>query len=85
MIVYETKLTTVQILYYRPDYRSLLQEFVWQTPDVPPRFPRVCRFLDYWKQNIDAVIAEIILAYAGRRGEIRHADAMFLLDKCRVN
>jgi uncharacterized protein Usg len=42
-----------------PDYTSILQEFQWQTLDVHPFYPRVNRFLNYWRKNIDAVIADI--------------------------
>ena len=41
---------TTEILYYRPDYRSLLQTFVWQTMDVAPRYPRLAQFLDHWRR-----------------------------------
>ena len=43
------RLTTAQVLYYMPDSPSLLQEFVWQTLDLAPEFPRVHRFLGFWR------------------------------------
>jgi uncharacterized protein Usg len=68
-----------------PDHTSLLQEFLWQTEDVPPEFPRVKRFLDYWTQHIEAVINQVFLAVEGPTGSTRFADAMFLLDDTRPN
>lgn len=59
----ETAVTTIHVLYYRPDARSLLQSFMWQTDDCPPEFPRMRGFLDHWYNHIDAVIAEIMLSY----------------------
>ena len=32
-------LTTAEIMYRMPDYRDLLQTFIWQNYDVAPRFP----------------------------------------------
>jgi len=46
-----------------PDYSSLLQEFVWQTLDIPPQFYRVHKFLNYWKDNVEAAISEIEVSY----------------------
>jgi len=54
---------TLQIYYYHPDYRSLIQEFLWQTMDEVPELYRVHRFLNYWQRNIEAVIQEINVAY----------------------
>lgn len=57
-------LVTIDIFYYIPDYDNIVQEFVWQTEDVVPEFPRVHRFLNFWKKDIDAVIQEVILCYS---------------------
>jgi len=52
-------IVTTHILYYRPDYDWLLQDFVWQCNDIVPELPRVHKFLNFWYENIDAVISEI--------------------------
>lgn len=52
---------TVNVLYYMPDHRSLVQEFIWQTMDIQPKYPRVMRFLDHWRREVDAVVKEILL------------------------
>ena len=54
-------LVTVNVLYYMPDHRSLLNEFIWQTMDLKPRYPRIEQVLDYWRREIDAVIKEITI------------------------
>jgi uncharacterized protein Usg len=60
MILYDKKvLATVDVLYWMPDYQDILQQFVWQTADIRPEYPRIHKFLNYWKDNIDAVIAEV--------------------------
>lgn len=60
----DERLTTIQIFYYMPKHVHLVQEFVWQFNDVPPKFMRAHQFLNYWKDNIEAVIKEIYLANA---------------------
>ena len=63
MILLKRKiLVTLNILYWMPDYRDILQEFTWQTDDIKPQYPRVHKFLNYWNDNIDAVIAEVRIA-----------------------
>lgn len=55
------KLITVNILYFRPDFVHLLQEFTWQTEDLIPKLPRVHVFLKYWQENIEATISEVMI------------------------
>ena len=59
------RLTTAQIVYYMPDHPGLLQEFLWQTLDEAPDFPRIQRFLDFWRREIDAVIHSVQVSHAG--------------------
>ena len=53
---------TLNVLYWMPDHIHILQEFIWQTSDVRPEYPRVHRFLNYWHDNIEAVISEVNIA-----------------------
>ena len=53
---------TLNVLYWIPDYKNVLQEFIWQTSDIKPEYPRVHRFLNYWHDNIEAVISEVNIA-----------------------
>lgn len=75
------RLTTAEVLYYLPDHPSLLQSFVWQTMDLAPRYPRIARFLDYWRREIDAAIHSIRVGQADRvrAAEWKSADAFFRL------
>ena len=41
-------LTTANILYRLPDYRGVLQQYIWQEYDLAPRFPELNKFLDFW-------------------------------------
>lgn len=70
--------TTAQILYHMPDHPGLLQSFTWQTLDLPPQFPRLRRFLDHWRREIEAVIHSIEVASEDgvRTGQWRNVDAI---------
>jgi uncharacterized protein Usg len=59
------RLTTAEVLYYIPDHPKLLQTFLWQTLDIAPEYPRISRFLDFWRREIDAVIHSVTLSTAG--------------------
>lgn len=62
MIIKRKEIVIVNVLYYRCDYKNLLQSFVWETEDVVPEIPRVHMFLNYWKNNIEAIIKEVIVS-----------------------
>jgi uncharacterized protein Usg len=54
-------LVTVQVIYYRPR-SSILQEFIWQAEDILPEHPRISKFLRFWKDEIDAIIHQVLIA-----------------------
>ena len=62
MIRLRNTIVTINVLYWMPDYTHIHQEFIWQTSDVRPEYPRVHRFLNYWHDNIEAVISEVNIA-----------------------
>ena len=62
MILIKNTIVTLNVLYWMPDYTHILQEFIWQTADISPEYPRVHRFLNYWHDNIEAVISEVNIA-----------------------
>ena len=66
IIIKRKTLVTLNIFYWMPDYENILQQFVWQTIDVKPKYPRIYRFLDYWHNNIDAVMNEVIICDSER-------------------
>lgn len=59
------RLTTAEVLYYLPDHPALLQRFLWQTQDIAPDFPRVQRFLAFWRAEIEAVIHSVTVSAQG--------------------
>lgn len=75
-------LTTAQIFYYRPDARSILSEFIWQFNDLYPRFPRLHRFLEFWRVSIDAPINSVVVGHSRliKPSEIRQIEHEFMLN-----
>lgn len=71
--IIKKNLVTVGVFYYVPDYSTIIQEFVWQTEDVVPELPRVHRFLNFWKDEIEAIIKEVNVCYSDS-GHIRNAE-----------
>jgi len=69
-------LVTVDVLYYMPDYTDILQEFIWQTDDITPELPRVHKFLNYWKNHIEAVIHEVQVSYTQQHKGYRVAEVI---------
>lgn len=74
-------LTTAHILYRMPDFRAVLQSFVWQDYDLAPDFPHMRKFLDFWKTNLDGPLHSV--RYVHRRligpNEWRNIDGEFRL------
>ncbi len=58
------RLTTAEVLYYMPDHPDVLQSFLWQTLDEGPDYPRIQRFLAFWRREVDAVIHSVAIASA---------------------
>ena len=66
-IISNKTLVTLNVYYWMPDYDNILQQFVWQTMDVNPKYPRINKFLDYWHNNIEAIVSEIQICESERR------------------
>ena len=74
MVWIKKNVVTVDILYYMPDFNDIVQEFIWQTPDITPELPRVHKFLNHWHKNIDAVIKEVQVSYSDHHQGYRSAE-----------
>jgi uncharacterized protein Usg len=46
-------LTTAQIFYFMPDHPLLLQSYIWQDFDIPPEFPQLYGFLNFWERELE--------------------------------
>ena len=74
-------LTTAEIMYRMPDYRDILQTFIWQAYDLAPRFPKLIKFLDFWSHNLDGPLASVRVAHTGiiRPVEMRYVGSEWRL------
>ena len=67
-------LTTAEIFYRMPDYRNVLNTFVWQKMDLAPDYPELFRFIEFWQENIEGPLHSV--RFTHRRliapGEWRH-------------
>lgn len=64
-IIKPPTIVTIEVIYYRPDYNSILQSFLWQTQDVVPELIRVHRFLTFWKKELQVPIQQILVSHGG--------------------
>ena len=78
-ILHKWTVATVQVVYYIPDYLSIVQEFIWQTEDQLPEYPRITKFLNYWDKNIDGPIKEVYI-YDQGQSNIRRVDRRFKIN-----
>ena len=72
-------LASVQVVYYIPVYLNIVNEFVGQTEDQRPKYPRIGEFLDYWDKNIDGPIKEVFI-YDHDEHNVRKVDRIFKMN-----
>ena len=79
IILKKWTVASVQVVYYIPDYMNLVNEFIWQTEDQLPEYPRITRFLDYWDKNIDGPIKEVYI-YDHEEAKVKHVDRKYKIN-----
>lgn len=52
-------LTTAEMFYRLPDFRNVLNTFVWQDYDLAPDYPRLLRFIKYWQEKIEGPLHSV--------------------------
>ncbi|MHC1551631.1 usg protein [Phyllobacterium sp. K27] len=52
-------LTTAHILYRIPDFKFILQTYIWQDYDLAPDFLEMRKFLDFWQNTLDGPIHSV--------------------------
>ena len=75
-------LTTAEILYRLPDYRNLLQTYIWQEYDTFPMFPLLRTFLKFWKDNLDGPLYRVTVTH---KKLISPQDFKFVGHELRLN
>ena len=74
-------LTTAEILYHLPDYRFILQTYLWQDYDLYPEFPNLRQFLHFWQGQLDGPLHSVRVAHQNLISprELRMVKAEFIL------
>ncbi|OHB20365.1 MAG: hypothetical protein A2854_01270 [Parcubacteria group bacterium RIFCSPHIGHO2_01_FULL_56_18] len=71
----KVELATAEILYRMPDHPLLLQAYIWQELDEPPRFPVLKGFLDFWEAKLDGKLHSVKVTSSGLFvAEFKHVD-----------
>jgi len=52
-------LTTAEMFYRMPDYRHVLNSFVWQEYDLAPDYPRLFAFIEFWQKEIEGPLHSV--------------------------
>ena len=52
-------LTTAELFYRMPDYRSVLNSFIWQDYDLAPDYPQLSSFIAFWQGSIDGPLHSV--------------------------
>ena len=78
-IIEQWTLASVQVVYYIPNFPHIVNEFMWQTDDQRPDFPRIERFLNYWDRYIDGPIKEVYI-YDHEKHNVRVVDRRYKIN-----
>jgi uncharacterized protein Usg len=52
-------LTTAELYYRMPDYKHVLNSFVWQEYDLAPDHPRLFEFIEFWQREIEGPLHSV--------------------------
>ena len=52
-------LTTAELYYRIPDYRNVLNSFIWQEYDIAPDYPKLFSFIDFWRDKIEGPLHSV--------------------------
>ena len=52
-------LTTAELYYRMPDYRSVLNSFIWQDYDLAPDHPKLFGFIEFWQAEIEGPLHSV--------------------------
>lgn len=72
-------LTTTEIFYRMPDYRNVLNTFVWQDYDLAPDHPKLLDFIAFWQDEIEGPLHSVRFTHRKMisPGEWRHVTGEF--------
>ena len=76
------RLATAEIIYRLPDYQDILQTYIWQEYDMPPKYPVLRGFLDFWEGNLEGPLYQVRVACKQfiRPSDIRYVDGEMIVN-----
>ncbi len=74
-------LTTAELFYRMPDYRNVLNSFIWQDYDLAPEHPKLFKFIEFWKEEIEGPLHSVRFSHRKMisPGNWRHVTGEFTL------
>jgi uncharacterized protein Usg len=74
-------LMLARLFYRMPDYRSVINEFIWQEYDLAPDFPVLFEFIEFWHGNIEGPLHSVLYTHRKliRPGEWRNVKGEFII------
>ena len=52
-------LLTAELYYRIPDFRNVLNTFVWQEYDIAPDYPHLFGFIEFWQKKIEGPLHSV--------------------------
>ena len=52
-------LTTAEFFYRMPDFRHVLNSYLWQDYDLAPDYPTLFKFIEYWQKEIEGPLHSV--------------------------
>lgn len=70
-------LLTAEFFYRLPDYRNVLNSYVWQEYDQAPDYPVLFKFIEFWQTHIEGPLHSVRFTHQKliRPGEWRNVVA----------
>ena len=56
-------LTTAQLDYRMPDFKNVLNTYVWQDYDIAPDHPRLFGFIEFWQEKIEGPLHSVAFTH----------------------
>lgn len=74
-------LTTAEFYYRMPDYKNVLNSYIWQDYDLAPDHPKLFKFVEFWQSEIEGPLHSVRFSHRKlmSSGEWRNVTGEFTL------
>ena len=63
------RLTTAEIVFHRSTHSGAAETFIWQDYDHLPDFPRLRRFIAFWRETVGENLYAVTVTHVGEHAE----------------